>query len=299
MLIPTYTVRFSSAKQKQLGIAYAEFDSDETVSKVIERFNGEVFRGRVLSIKQHVPFQPGQSMFSRNAAKNLVPENLDAASSVTTEEGSPSTAAAIANKVSAVPEDSPNAAQFVSTDSEGYNTYQGHKLSRDTIFVGRAPADITDEVVREFFEDYSPKQIFIFRGKRAKRGSISFRGPSVSILVQVETGDLSIEDIVESLRGKKLGGKQLILRVAYKDKLEEVIKVAQEEANNSNAKHKEAQKITVEEDEPTTEQIEEVELQPIAEPVVPKSQPDTDEAAASEQQPTQRFEEFPKIATEN
>jgi len=101
------------------------------------------------------------------------------------------------------------------------------KLSTDTIFIGNAVDKTVDKEVREFFKDYSPTQVFIFRGANQKRmqRAISLRQKTVSVLVTLKMEEDLARAIAE-LDGKKLNGRPVYLKAAHLSKIEEVANAA-------------------------------------------------------------------------
>lgn len=106
-------------------------------------------------------------------------------------------------------------------------------VSKDTIFLGKVHSKITDQEVREFFEGYQPTQIFIFKGaKRSRRGSLSFRQRTVSVLVTI-SNENDLSNAIDALKKKKLKGKYVLLEPAYLHKVEEVVEAAKRSANGA------------------------------------------------------------------
>lgn len=104
---------------------------------------------------------------------------------------------------------------------------------KDTIFLGKVHSKITDQEVREFFEGYQPTQIFIFKGaKRSRRGSLSFRQRTVSVLVTI-SNENDLSNAIDALKKKKLKGKYVLLEPAYLHKVEEVVEAAKRSANGA------------------------------------------------------------------
>lgn len=123
-------------------------------------------------------------------------------------------------------------ARLKSLETEKSNA-EKKQVSKDTIFLGKVHSKITDQEVREFFEGYQPTQIFIFKGaKRSRRGSLSFRQRTVSVLVTI-SNENDLSNAIDALKKKKLKGKYVLLEPAYLHKVEEVVEAAKRSANGA------------------------------------------------------------------
>lgn len=205
----------------------------EQASKVVKELNGTFFKDRQILVKLHVPFSPtGKPIFGRRKISSSAFKLSETSnkinsghttdkpfSSDTKEFDDIASSAAKSIKLEDIPfTDEPKKVQ--DEDSQT-------KLSTDTIFIGNAVDKTVDKEVREFFKDYSPTQVFIFRGANQKRmqRAISLRQKTVSVLVTLKMEEDLARAIAE-LDGKKLNGRPVYLKAAHLSKIEEVANAA-------------------------------------------------------------------------
>jgi len=200
---------------------------------VVKELNGTFFKDRQILVKLHVPFSPtGKPIFGRRKISSSAFKLSETSnkinsghttdkpfSSDTKEFDDIASSAAKSIKLEDIPfTDEPKKVQ--DEDSQT-------KLSTDTIFIGNAVDKTVDKEVREFFKDYSPTQVFIFRGANQKRmqRAISLRQKTVSVLVTLKMEEDLARAIAE-LDGKKLNGRPVYLKAAHLSKIEEVANAA-------------------------------------------------------------------------
>lgn len=234
VLIPSYTIRFSrSSRHRPFGIAYAEFSSVEQASKVVKDLNGALFKDRQIFVKLHVPFSPtGKPIFGRRKTSSGAEKLGDASNKVNlsakTDKPLSSDTKDFDGVASTVPrsiniEDIP----FTDEPKKVQDEDVQKKLSNDTIFIGNAVDKTVDKDVREFFNDYYPTQVFIFRGANQKRmqRTISLRQKTVSVLVTLKKEE-DLSKAISELNSKKLNGRAVYLKAAHLSKIEEVVNAA-------------------------------------------------------------------------
>lgn len=208
VLIPSYTVRFSRGKYKPLGIAYAELGSLEDAQKAIESLNGSIFKDRSLKVRLHVPYKPRIKLSVETKAEAR---------------GSPISLVSLGGS-----------AQVSEHDANELNETSLPKsprpaLSDDTLFISNVHHKVTEELIRQHFDD-KPTTVYRYTPKNRKRtGSISFRHSPISYFVTFGAlEDKSLDDIVGEYKSKKLNGRFVLLRKAFADRLE-LIKIANQE----------------------------------------------------------------------
>lgn len=250
MLIPTYTIRFSSSK-KFLGIAYAEFETSEQADSVC-KMHGKEFKGRPLLIRLHVPMNPeGYFGLGRRHLKLKVPrvelpideisEGKETKSENETicrdlngevvKDGKKSKEDEIDKCLKGeIGDETQEVPDVAISPKPETTTPSKHKFacSKDTIFISNIGSSISDDKIREWFKDYSPDQIYIFRTKKlSKRKSFTMKGKSASVFVQVQVPETeTLEGIIAKVGSLKLCGKFRSLKPAFKEKLQLVVDVA-------------------------------------------------------------------------
>lgn len=199
---------------------------------MVEELSGAMFKDRQISVKLHVPFNPtGKPIFGRRkdscSGKLNDVSNKTSTNTSTGKSPSPDTKE-YDRVVSSIPgsiriEEIP----FTDEPKKVHEDEVQKKLSNDTIFIGNAIDKTVDKDVREFFKNYSPTQVFIFRGANQKRmqRSISLRQKTVSVLVTLKNEEDLLKAINE-LNGKKLNGRSVYIKAAHLSKIEEVVNAA-------------------------------------------------------------------------
>lgn len=199
---------------------------------MVKDLNGALFKDRQIFVKLHVPFSPtGKPIFGRRKTSSGVAKIGDAGNKVNMSVNSDKSLSSDTKDLDGaltVPrsiniEDIP----FTDEPKKVQDEYVQKKLSNDTIFIGNAVDKTVDKDVREFFKDYSPTQVFIFRGANQKRmqRTISLRQKTVSVLVTLKKEE-DLSKAISELNAKKLNGRAVYLKAAYLSKIEEVVNAA-------------------------------------------------------------------------
>lgn len=199
---------------------------------MVKDLNGALFKDRQIFVKLHVPFSPtGKPIFGRRKTSSGVAKSGDAGNKVNMSANSDKSLSSDTKDLGGtltVPrsiniEDIP----FTDEPKKVQDEDVQKKLSNDTIFIGNAVDKTVDKDVREFFKDYSPTQVFIFRGANQKRmqRTISLRQKTVSVLVTLKKEE-DLSKAISELNAKKLNGRAVYLRAAYMSKIEEVVNAA-------------------------------------------------------------------------
>lgn len=194
IIIPNHTVAFRK-KRRALGIAYAEFEDNAEAQKAIKSVNGTTFKKRIIYAKMHVPF----STTDKQSDTNQVNCDSEPVTDINDKE-----------KV----------------------TEDAIKVSNDTVYLPNLYANTTDEEIREFFKDYQPKQIYIFKEKTPKRHLFGYR-QTTCCLVTLEV-DKPLTTIITELKKKKLKNYRVSIKPAYISKIEKVIAADKKRANEEN-----------------------------------------------------------------
>ena len=90
--------------------------------------------------------------------------------------------------------------------------------------IQRVYGKVTDESLRDFFKEYNPSQIYIFKSRKPKLNPMNFTGSHVSVLAKLDASKIKLEDIIFNLKSRKLNGKHINMKPAYKSKVLEVEK---------------------------------------------------------------------------
>jgi len=113
------------------------------------------------------------------------------------------------------------------TEETNQSSSTQQEVSKDTVFVSHLNPKANDGDLREFFHDYSPTDVYIFknRSNRKQRHSFKFHQRFVSALVTLTLED-GVSKASELLNNKKLKGKVVKVQPAYISKIEDVKKAA-------------------------------------------------------------------------
>lgn len=96
--------------------------------------------------------------------------------------------------------------------------------SKDTLFISRLSPRINDADLREYFNEYNPTDIYIFKS-RSPKGKRFFKHRHVSALVTLTEFE-TLDDVLNDLKEIKLKDKRIILKPAYLNKIDAVKKAA-------------------------------------------------------------------------
>lgn len=214
VLIPSYTIHFSrSGRHRPLGIAYAEFKTPEQIESVIKEFDGHVLKNRKIAVKKHMAYDPNNRRFSFKRKSSIKNGKRNQTGSLSSE------MPVLVAKESLLHDD-----ETVSI-KQPKKTHSGKKeLSMDTIMIQRVYGKVTDESLRDFFKEYNPSQIYIFKSRKPKLNPMNFTGSHVSVLAKLDASKIKLEDIIFNLKSRKLNGKHINMKPAYKSKVLEVEK---------------------------------------------------------------------------
>ncbi|CDR36955.1 CYFA0S01e05886g1_1 [Cyberlindnera fabianii] len=214
VLVPSHTVRgFKGAKQKSLGIAYVEFKSANEALLAKDAINGKELNGRSLRVKPFLQYSPDKRVKEKkvkqqeqdfNVCPDLVEDNTDPA----------------------VKSHHSESVHMEDTEDQVEKIIKP-PVSDDTIFIHRLHRKTTDGNLREFFYEYVPTEVYIFKS-HVKTGVTKplFRHRYVSALITL-SAEGAIEKALIELKGKKLKGRHISFKPAYLSKIEEVKNAAQ------------------------------------------------------------------------
>ncbi|RCK56689.1 Regulator of rDNA transcription protein 5 [Candida viswanathii] len=231
VLIPSYTIHFSrSGRHRPLGIAYAEFKTQEQLDAVIREFDGYALQNRKITVKKHLPYNPGNRRFSLKSNKSELSKNGSSNKSIVSSDDNAADDATSSGNVPVLV----SVAQPIvlpvndssSIGSDKKKSTSKSEISTDTILIPKAHGKVTDATLREFFKDYSPTQIYIFRTRKPKLNPINLTGSYVSVLATVDASQTKLDDIITNLKAQKLNGKYVNMKPAYMSKVAEVEKAA-------------------------------------------------------------------------
>ncbi|KAH3667064.1 hypothetical protein WICMUC_005411 [Wickerhamomyces mucosus] len=234
--------------QKSLGIAYADFDDEKEAELAKSAINGKVLNNRALKVKNFVPYTP-KSLFRKSSSKEKsyklkVKDRYlnhskisgtiaeDAAGAHKEEKSKVQTVAAVGEIAKTVTTENPenNNEDFENIGSTIENAEKqepdAKSVSNDTAYIPRLSPRITDGELREYFHEYSPTAIFIFKSYlKSGRKRLRFHNRYVSALVTL-SGENGLSRALEELNAKKLKGQSIRIKPAYISKIEEVKKAA-------------------------------------------------------------------------
>ncbi|QLL32268.1 hypothetical protein HG536_0C04370 [Torulaspora globosa] len=217
VLIPSQTVRgFRNNHIRPLGIAYAEFESSEKLKEAVDNLNGKAFKGRELRLKPYVPYSPTNVNKRLKRRNHLLRFRLNIPAKE--KELAPSTDPVSIVSVS----HQQNEPELLSDEEKAMaDVIQESEFSEDTVYCGYLPKGVTDTDLREYFKDFNPQEIWIFRTKLTRSKHFQIHRHLTAALVSFET-DADSRQISESLQKKKLLGKRIVIKPAYQAKIEEL-----------------------------------------------------------------------------
>lgn len=218
MLIPSYTIHFSrSGRHRPLGIAYAEFRTPEQIESVVKEFDGHVLKNRKITVKKHMAYDPNNRRFSFKRKSNIKNGKMNQGGSLTGEILAP------VAKEFLVRDD-----ETVSIGQQKKNPPRKPELSMDTIMIQKVHGKVTDESLKDFFKEYNPSQIYIFKSKKPKLNPMNLTGSHVNVLVKLDVTQTKLDEIISNLRSQKMNGRYISMKPAYKSKVLEVEKAIAE-----------------------------------------------------------------------
>ncbi|SCV01135.1 LANO_0F10308g1_1 [Lachancea nothofagi CBS 11611] len=216
VLIPSQTIRgFRNSSMRPLGIGYADFGTAEDAQNAVTNLNGQKLNDRILKIKVYVPFSAAAAKNNRKDRK--LSKRKDSTSRVVepreqTTETDPANAEAdpgqlIGDETTAVP-----VSNLQKSDLE--------PVSSDTVYCAYLPSNVTDVELREFFIDYDPQDIYVYRSNVSRR-RIHLHRRFTAALVTLGAPD-SLDNALSQLSPQKFMGKKISLRPARLSKIQEV-----------------------------------------------------------------------------
>ncbi|KAG0666952.1 Regulator of rDNA transcription protein 5 [Maudiozyma exigua] len=208
-----------------LGIAYAEFESNEKATEAIERLFNQIYHGRPLKLRYHQPYVPKKK--SKNNPRDtqsvargielntfdsdinpISSENIDLTNPVELTEEERVAPAVVPSKLNV----------------------KKRAVSTETVYCKILPEGTTDLHLRQHFKAFHPKEIWIFKSAPT-RSRMCFSNKShsfTSALITLETEEL-LKRVAKIMSKKKLLDNKVIVRPAYLTKIEEVKRIAEQE----------------------------------------------------------------------
>lgn len=214
-----------------MGVAYVDFKTQGEAQRAKEGVNGQIVNGRALKIKQFVPYNPSKAI-KRGASKTYKKPQSDLNEISET----PDNAEEHIDPLSAVPETIELSDEQASPIEDSIQpavsplslsdkpTLPQKLYSSDTVFIKEIHPTITDGDLREYFHNYGPTAVFIFKSYNQHR-RFRFRTRYVSALVTLSAED-GLTKALKELKSVKLNGKPVKLDAAFKQKVEEVANAA-------------------------------------------------------------------------
>lgn len=271
VLIPSHPVRgFKHSHQKSFGVAYVEFQNEEDAELAKRELNGKVLNDRPLRVKSFVPYAPRASILRRSKSKfgkSKEKPNTTTVHDEINEEKVPETIEE--TDENAELQEGSNAASDVATPNEEFTEQSSGKsvasdkstesqkqqpVSEDTVFISRLSPKTTDGDLREFFHEFVPTDVYIFKNRyNKKQHPLRFHQRYVSALVTL-TAENGVSQAIETLSCKKIKNKSVVVRAAYLSKIDDVKKAAavrQKKQEQLEQEAKEAEALALKSEQPT------------------------------------------------
>jgi RNA recognition motif-containing protein len=194
-----------------LGIAYIDFLTEEQANLAKEKLNAEKLCGRQLKAKSFIPYSPN---VRRSGSNTRADENTPMSSIDAVEE----------EEKKNIEESSPSSK--IDNFAEVGETTPTRPVSDVTVYIGRLPSKVTDGDLREYFHEYVPTEVYIFKSRNMRSHKPFFRHGVVSALVTLSSEN-GLSRALEQLKDVKLKGRVLHLKAAYISKVEEVKRAAE------------------------------------------------------------------------
>lgn len=203
-----------------------------------KEINGKVVNERPLRVKNFVPYSPRASIIRRSKSK-FGKNKYKLSTDKIEEEPKPETIPEVDDENVEVKQEESNAASDSLTPNEEFieqgsgQTEESTKtnesqqpVSEDTVFISRLSPKTTDGDLREFFHEYVPTDVYIFKNRyNKKQHPLRFHQRYVSALVTL-TAENGVDNAIETLSNKKIKNKAVVVRAAYLSKIEDVKKAA-------------------------------------------------------------------------
>ena len=204
---PTYGLRRKYVYH--LGIAYAQFGTVEQATIAVQELYNREYMGRELKLRYHIPYVPRakrQATNSSNKKASLTQPNEET-DTLNPLDGN--TGINLGN----------------STRKPRHNKHK--ELSKDTVYCKTLPEGTTDADLREYFKEYSPREIWIFKSVPVHKTKClpTKAQPYTSALVTLNT-KAPLRDVVKSVSKVKLNDKKMTIKPAFLSKIVEVQRVA-------------------------------------------------------------------------
>lgn len=196
--------RLKSVKQKSLGIAYVDFKSPTQSEQAKNDLDGKQLHGRPLKVKSFIPYAPNSKISTGELTKPQISSSVGANDK----------------------ENHPTTAEFDGENTLAEGTVSKIPVSDVTVFIRRLSGKITDGDLREYFHEYVPTEVYIFKSRTARRQKSFFRHGEVSALVTL-TAENGLVKALEELREVELKGKKIRFQAAYVSKVQEVRRAAE------------------------------------------------------------------------
>ncbi|CAB4254049.1 similar to Saccharomyces cerevisiae YFR032C RRT5 Putative protein of unknown function [Maudiozyma barnettii] len=232
VIIPVQSLYgFRKNRPYPLGIAYAEFETKEKATYVIDHLFNQIYKGRPLKVRYHQPYVP------RQKGK----KNLKHGPSIGREIELDSTESNLVQPVSIIDDDDDSQPVELTEEEMVAPAMAPNKLyvkrkavSTETVYCKILPEGTTDLHLRQHFKAFRPKEIWIFKSSptRSKMCFGSKRQAFTSALITLETGE-SLKKVAKIMSKKKLLDNKVIVRPAYLTKIEEVKRIAEQEELDS------------------------------------------------------------------
>lgn len=227
VLIPSQTVRgFRNNHVRPLGIAYAEFESVDHLQRAVEDLNGKPFKGRDLRLKPYVPYSPTNVTKKLKKSNHLSRFRRAKPATQESEDELPPTTDVVSILSVSHQQDEPQV-PLEENDKATEGVVQESEFSEDTVYCGYLPKGVTDTDLRDYFHQYNPQEIWIFRTKLTKSKRFQIHRHLTAALVSFET-EVDSHKIAEALQKKKLLGKKIVVKPAYQAKIDELKQLSRE-----------------------------------------------------------------------
>ncbi len=187
---------------RSIGIAFADFKTEEEAEKVIKEFNGKELKGRVVSVVKAKPYEPKK--------KEKEPQS----------EPQPQREASVDNKEKTKPKEvKEKIERKKGPPSDGVP-------SKTTIFVNNLDYQVTREDLLSVFAEYEPvwayvpkKRVpaFVLKKLREQNRPVNGRGFGF-----VRFGSEEVQKkVIEEFNGKTVSNREIIVSVAVDSQVEE------------------------------------------------------------------------------
>lgn len=193
-MIPSYTVKLGKdGKRSSYGFAYVEFLTREQVEEAVKELNGSALNGKKLIIKAYQIYRPYQrSWWKRKGSTAGKKEPIAKA------------------KESAAPCVEPH----VDT------------VAKNRILISNVRGNITEVRIEHFLKDYNPSNIYICKNKKSIMNPMKLTSSYFSVLATIDSPTKKFDEIIKSLKSKKLNGRRVELKPATPDEIKEIEKAA-------------------------------------------------------------------------